>query len=274
MSSDIKLYTFSASTSSEKICWALDAAGLSYEEIRLTPFLHLPQNLRLSGGFSPSVPILEADGETVQDSTQILEWLEQNRAPYPLIPSDPELRQAVMHYEARFDHAGPHVVRAMYSTLLEQRPELVREVWTQDAGCWSGRALRMGFRPLAYLFRQGMGLSPVATTYSQRLIERAMNEIDRAVEQRRSYLVGNSFSVADLTAAARLSPLVCPDEHPVFSRPDYRDAMTALVSRWQTRPAFAWVREIYRKHRRINLIRSAPPRVAGASADKQGNAAP
>ncbi len=261
MTTEMKLYTFAASTSSEKIRWVLDAAGLRYHEIRLTPFLHLPQNLKLSGGFTPSVPILEADGETVQDSTEIIEWLETHRAPFALMPADPEQRAAVMHLEARFDHTGPHVVRAMYATLLEQRPELVREIWTQDAGRWTGKALRLGFRPLSYVFRQGMGLSPVATTYSQRLIERAMNEIERAVSKPQRYLVGDRFSVADITAAARLAPLVCPDEHPVFSREDYRDAIAPMVCKWQARPAFDWVRGIYHKHRRVHLIRAATPLV-------------
>ncbi len=265
MDTTMTLYTFAASQSSEKVRWLLDAAGLRYHEVRLTPFLHLPQNRRISGGFAPSVPILEVDGETLQDSTRILEWLEVHRAPFELIPTDAPERAAVMQAEARFDMAGPHVVRLMYATLLEQ-PELVRRLWTQDAKPLHAGLLTVGFPVLKRIFSRGLGITPAALHYSERLVERALRELDRAAEQGRRYLVGDRLSAADVTAAARFAPLICPDEHPVFSQPEYRDALAPLTSKWEARPAFDWVRAQYHRHRRVHLVRSRQPRAAGAGA--------
>jgi glutathione S-transferase len=61
------------------------------------------------------------------------------------------------------------------------------------------------------------------------------------------YLVGDRFTVADLTAAALLSPIVRPQEFPYRAFASLepvagRDALTV-------RPAFRWVAEIYRRHR-------------------------
>lgn len=249
----LTLYTFAASQSSEKIRWTLDAAGLRYREHRLTPFLHYADNLRISGSMGVSVPVLEADGEMVQDSTQILEWLEKHRAPFALIPEEPQQRAAVMQTEARFDHIGPHVVRCMYATLLEDL-ELVRRLWSVDASFVQAAMLRAGFPVLSRIFRRGLGLSPTILEHSRRVVERALTELDRIAESGKTYLVGETLSVADITAAARLAPLVCPDEHPVFSDVEYRDAIAPLVSTWQARAGIAWIRELYRLHRRVRPL--------------------
>lgn len=245
---DMTLYTFSFSQSSEKIRWILDVLGLAYHEERMTPFFHLSPNLRMTGGFSPSVPILRAGGEIVQDSTRIIEWLDERYAPLPLLSKDPETRTAIMNAESRFDMAGPHVVRLMYDVLLG-RPEQVRRMWARDAGWVRGLALRASFPALQAVFRRGIGSNEVALAYSRRLVERAMNEIDRAVEQGNEYLQDGRLTVADITAAARLAPLVCPPQHPVFGDEGYRDALAPLIERWRGRPAFDWVLRRYRQDR-------------------------
>lgn len=245
---ELTLFTFSFSQSSEKIRWILDALGLAYREERMTPFFHLSPNLRMTGGFSPSVPILRAGDEIVQDSTRIIEWLDERYAPLPLLSADPTLRTAIMNAESRFDMAGPHVVRLMYEVLLQQ-PDQVRQMWARDAGWLRGLALRAAFPALQAVFRRGIGSNEVALAYSRRIVERAMNEIDRAVEQGHDYLVDGRLSVADITAAARLAPLVCPPQHPVFGREDYRAALAPLIERWRGRAAFDWVLARYRQDR-------------------------
>lgn len=254
------LYTFAASQSSEKVRWTLDAAHLRYREHRLTPFLHHASNLRIGGSLGVSLPTLQTDGELVQDSTQILEWLERHRAPFALIPQDPTQRAEVMRYEARFDHIGMHVVRLMYATLLKD-PDLVRRLWSLDAGFVQARLLRAAFPVIRGVFQRGLGMEPVLIEHSRKVVERALNELGRVVDSGRVYLAGEGFSVADITAASRLAPLICPTEHLVFSDPEYRDAMLPLLEAWHDHPGANWVREIYRLHRRPQHEKqtAAPP---------------
>lgn len=262
--SGMTLYTFAASQSSEKIRWALDAVGLQYREHRLTPFLHYAGSLSIGGSQGVSLPTLEADGEMIQDSTRILEWLETNRAPFALIPRDPEERAAAMKVEAHYDHIAPHIVRVVYATLLES-PELVRRLWALDASLGEAALMRVGYPLLHRVFRRGLGLTPALIEHSRRVVDRNLRELDRLAESGKVYQVGNHLSVADITAAARLAPLVCPDEHPVFSDPEYRDALAPLSCPWQARPGIGWVREMYRLHRRArppHVIEAAPSSVA------------
>ncbi|MGH8431697.1 MAG: glutathione S-transferase family protein, partial [Solimonas sp.] len=106
----LTLYTFSMSHFSEKIRWALDAAGIPYREQRLTPFFHIPRIFALTRR-KTSVPVIQAGDEVVQDSTRILEWLERRHAPFALMPAEPALRAEAMEIEARFDRVGFHVIR-------------------------------------------------------------------------------------------------------------------------------------------------------------------
>ncbi len=63
------------------------------------------------------------------------------------------------------------------------------------------------------------------------------------------HLVGDAFSVADLTAAALLSPIVLPPEFPYPPPGPPPQHLTALRASLEGHPAFRWVLEIYRQHR-------------------------
>lgn len=265
MPSTMTLYSFAASQSSEKVRWTLDAAHLRYREQRLTPFLHYAGPQRIGGSLGVSLPTLQADGELVQDSTQILEWLERRRAPFALIPQEAEARAEVMRHEARFDHIGMHVVRLMYATLLKDS-DLVRRLWSLDAGFVQSRVLRTAFPLIRAVFQRGLGMEPALVEHSRKVVERALNELGRVVASGRIYLAGEHLSVADITAASRLAPLVCPNEHLVFSDPEYRDAMRPLLEAWHDHPGANWVREMYRLHRHPQSAKrsSAPPQAVAA----------
>ena len=63
------------------------------------------------------------------------------------------------------------------------------------------------------------------------------------------HLAGDAFSVADLTAAALLSPIVLPPEFP-YPPPEPRPQhFVALRASLEGHPAFRWVLETYRRHR-------------------------
>lgn len=254
----LRLYSFSASLSSEKVRWALDLAGLPYREYRLTPFVHWPRDSRLAGGYGSSLPILEADGETISDSTAILEWLAQHRAPFALIPAAPAARAAVMAAESRYDQVGRHVLRCLYATLLPQR-ERVLALWTCDANPLQRLALRSVWPLLQKLMAGGLSLGERDVAQSCHRVERALAELDRVQAQGRRYLVGDRLSVADIAAAAWLAPLACPEEHPLYSDDDYRDATRTLRQPWRGHPGLEWVRGLYRQHRSLPLREASAP---------------
>jgi len=61
------------------------------------------------------------------------------------------------------------------------------------------------------------------------------------------YLVGDGFTVADLTAASLLYPMVQPPEGP--SLPPAPPALERFRAPLKERPGYRWVQEIFAKHR-------------------------
>ena len=80
------LWQFRASHFNEKARWALDWKGIRHERRSLLPGPHAPVVLWLTG--QTAVPVLQIDGETVADSTRIIEALER-RSPERPLPAPP-----------------------------------------------------------------------------------------------------------------------------------------------------------------------------------------
>ena len=242
----LRLHTFTLSHFSEKIRFVLSVAGVPHVEVPLVPFFHILPAV-LSGGRT-TVPFLHVDGRRVQDSTRILLWLDRHRGPLALLPGKPGERAEVLAVEARFDEVGEHVVRYAYSTVLDDRESVVR-YWTLDASPGQAARIRRSFPVLRWIFRRMLWMSARGVSRSRAVIERSLDFIDARLAQGHRYLATEQVTVADITAAALLAPLVCPDEHAVYASPRYRAGIAPMVGAWQERPAFAWVRGIYREHR-------------------------
>jgi glutathione S-transferase len=88
--------------------------------------------------------------------------------------------------------------------------------------------------------------SEEATERSRLKVVDALDRLEAELGEN-EYLVGDRFSVADLTAAALFYPLVLPPEGPDLGGP------TAGFQRFreplEDRPGYQWVADIYRRHR-------------------------
>jgi len=238
----LSLYTFSLSHFSEKIRWALEESRVPFTEVAWTPVFHFPRALR-SGGVT--VPIVEHDGKRVRDSTRILHWLIDRYQPTHLLPEDLSSFWAI---EERFDEIGDHVTRYAYSESLTNA-RVVVPLWTIDASPREGRFIRRQYPVIRWVFARRLRLNARNVAHSRSIIESGLTWLEARVSATKPYLVGERFTYADITAAALLAPLACPDEHPVYSTHCYRDCVDSVTRDWRDRPAFDWVRTIYRLHR-------------------------
>ena len=75
-----------------------------------------------------------------------------------------------------------------------------------------------------------------------------MDEIAETISAT-GYLVGDSFTVADLTAAALCAPLANPT-HVDMARPQpVPESIQAILDDYVDHPAIAWVNRMYELHR-------------------------
>src|SRR5256886_16024696 len=93
----------------EKARWALDYKGITHARRAVTPGLQELTARRLRAG--RTVPILEANGRAIGDSTKIIEEIERQWPEPPLYPADPEERSRALDLEGYFDEQGGHDAR-------------------------------------------------------------------------------------------------------------------------------------------------------------------
>lgn len=213
---------------------------------------------RLTG--QTSLPILILDGKAIPDSTRIIAALEEAFPGKPLYPRDPSQRVRALELEEFFDEElGPHVRRLGISRLL-RHPLYMAHLFDADAP-WRSR---WTYPPMLFLARSRLAkrvrVDAESLAASQRKVDQAVARIEREI-QSSGYLVGNTFSVADLTAAAMLSVAVLPPEFPCLPRMGIPAEIEQALRQFENHPVAHWARDIYRRHR------AAAPALAQAAAE-------
>lgn len=240
----ITLYHFPSSHYNEKARWALERKGVAHQRVALLPGPHAPRMLRLSG--KTQTPVL-CDGDTVvAGSAEILEHLER-RFPEPaLFPDDAGQRERALAIAREFDdEVGPAVRLAVFFEVMSA--DYAIETFAAEKAGWVKAAYRASFPVVGRVMRRKMRIDAEGAERGRERTRRALDFV--AKEGAGGPLVGGRFGIADLTCAALLMPTVDVSEFggPKLAR---NDALREWLARWSDHPGAAWVREIYRRHRR------------------------
>jgi glutathione S-transferase len=227
------LWHIKVSHFSEKVRWALDYKQLAHVRRAPLPGVHMALVYWLTRGAAITLPLLQIDGDCIADSTDIIAELER-RFPEPaLYPSDPRERSRALALEEWFDEEladrlGPTLVP--YTRL---------------------------FTGLRYRANDAR-----AAEHARHKVLAAFDRLEAELGEQ-EYLVGGRFTVADLSAAALLYPLVLPPEGPsmIARMPEPYESFRAPL---RERPGYHWVQEIFRRHRM--------PASADADAESQAGA--
>lgn len=241
------LWHISISHYSEKARWALDHKRVEHERKGPPPGAHMLIALAKSRGASKTFPLLELDGRTYADSTDIVAALEERFPERPLYPGDPDERRRALELEDFFDEqVGPHSRLLAWHEIVADRDASRRLIESGMVG-----PLKVGARYTApaiagfLQLRYGVKSDDAAVEALGR-IEAGFDRIEAELGDS-GYLVGDSFSIADLTAAALLYPTVLPAEGPRLPEPP--PAYAEIRSGLEQRDGFKWVEGIWAEHR-------------------------
>jgi len=230
----------------EKARWGLDYKGIEHVRRSSLPGPHVMRAKRLYGG--QTLPALVLDGRATGDSTGVIEAAERLRPQPRLCPADAAKRRRALELEDHFDEElGPYVRRAVFYELLPDQ-RFTAEVFTLECGPVTRTAYRLALPLLAPVMRSSMGIDRDRAEAGRAKTVQALDRIAAELGPE-GYMVGDAFTVADLTAAALLSPLVRPARFS-YRLPDrWPDAFEAFRDSVKGHPAFTWVTEMYRRHR-------------------------
>jgi glutathione S-transferase len=230
----------------EKARWALDYKRVAHHRQVLGPD-YLIRAWRATG--RGTLPILFVDERAIGDSTHIIAALEERYPEAPLYPADAAARQRALALEDYFDEQlGPAIRAAIVTPLFRLDPDIALRVLTTGMPDKAYETLRplMRIFPAYYRFRHKIRDAKLET--DRATVNDALDRIEQEL-QGRAYLIGDAFTVADLAAAALLSPLLQPPEiqYPLnVELPRYlQDYRAALLKH----PAAQWATGIYRLHR-------------------------
>jgi glutathione S-transferase len=230
----------------EKARWALDFKGIPHARNSLEPGRHSRQAQRLAG--VDTLPILELDGEAIGDSTAIIEALEELQPGPPLYPQDAAEREHALQLEDHFDEElGPYS-RILAIGHTSGEASLFLGAFFPDMGGARRAAARLAFPLIRRQLKSGFELTQENIDLSFEKLGQA-GDLLRREKGSRDYLVGERFTVADLTLAALLSPLVAPPEFP-YPQPQRDHPVMAPVREALGEAGLTdWCREMYARHR-------------------------
>jgi glutathione S-transferase len=229
----------------EKARWALDYKRVPHRRRSLAPGPHTSRSRRLGG--RGTTPVLDIDGEVIGDTTEIIAALERRNPDPPLYPDTEIERKAALDLEEHFDEQlGPGIRSAVFHAILPHRRVTVA-LGTQGLGA-RHRVLDNAFYPLLrVLIRRGIKADDATAERGREQTVAALSLIEDELQG--DHLVGDRFSVADLTAAALLCPLVSPPEFAYEWPAVWPDEWEEFCRSLSDRSGYQWVQETFRRYR-------------------------
>jgi glutathione S-transferase len=252
----VELYQFYFSHYCEKARWALHYKGIPFTARNLLPGLHTKVTSKLAP--KTCMPIIVDGEQVVQDSTAVINYLDEKYPHRLLTPRDPSHAKAALEWEEYLDEEIGVTLRLwFYYHALPNRDRALRFIL--DGGPWYGRPLfALIFPKVRDRMMALMNINTVSAGQAEDRLLAALKQLDDALEGRR-FLAGDGFSRADLTACALLSPYVRPGESDAQVAAALPDYIRALRDQHKIRRYFGWVQAMYRDYRSLS---SASPRLA------------
>jgi glutathione S-transferase len=236
------LWQYSFSHYNEKARWALDFKGIPHRRRSVLP--GGPRGLWFSRG-DGTLPVLDLDGQRIVDSTAIIASLEKRNPEPRLYPSAPDLRERALELEDFFDEHAGHDIRRILFWDARDRTGFIADFMATDQSAVKRTTLRALLPVVRAVMRRRFAIKAEDVERSRAVLIAAL---DRIEEERAGgdYLVGDGFTVADLTACALLYALVWPPEF-AYELPEcpHLEFLESL----RDHPALGWISEMWRHHR-------------------------
>lgn len=199
MTQTIVLHQWEISPFCQKVARSLRHKGLGYDTVNYNGLLAAKVGRLSKVG---KLPVLDIDGQRVQDSTRIARYLDEHKSGPALYPADPQLRalaeiwedwadELLYWYEVYFRANDPAALDAAVRASLEGRSAVERIPLKLTLKT----ALKM------QLFNQGLGRMKREDVESEFL--RHLDRLDTVLEKT-GYLVGQSMTIADIAVGSQL----------------------------------------------------------------------
>jgi glutathione S-transferase len=240
------LWHLKVSHYNEKARWALDYKGIPHVRRAAIPGRHAAIARKLTGG--STFPVLVFADGAIGDSTRIIEALERRHPDPPLYPADPVARRRALELEDFFDEElGPYTRLLVLHHILPSA-RLTLGTFAPDLAGARRLSARMTFPLIRRRIVADFGLDADAVSAAYEKVHAAGDRFLRALKPS-GYLVGDRFTVADLTLAALVSPAVAPHQFPYPQPQRDHPRLAPLRDALSGSGLLDWAQDVYARHR-------------------------
>ena len=246
----VRLWHLPTSHYSEKVRWALEHKRIAHTRRTPTTIPHFVVSRLLTRGAVGTFPVVELpDGSVIGDSTAIIAALERAYPQRPLYPADPADRARALEIEDWFDENLGRDIRLVALGAVRNDPVRLRQLADRHIPPHMKRFPDLWARGFAATISVRYGLNePGAEDAARAGVARAFDSLEQELGGR-EYLVGEAFTVADLSAASHFYWLLQPPEGPrVVDR--LPTPLAEFMAQFEDRQGYRWVLEMYRRHRK------------------------
>lgn len=246
-SPDLELFQFIHSHFNEKARWTLDYKRLAHRRTSLLPGPHIPVIRKLTG--QTATPVLRIGSEYVHDSANIVARLDEVFPDIPLIPADPALRDKALGLQEMADtDIGPSVQHCAFA-IVRRYPDYMADMVGGHLPWLKRKAYRAMIPAIINKIAVMMQLDDEALLDHRRKTLAASLDRVAAGAGPSGYLAGDAFSIADLAAAALISPIAVPAECQSRMASAVPEELAEWAGQFANHEAIAWTREMFRRHR-------------------------
>jgi len=244
---EARLITIPFSHYCEKARWALDATGALYREEPHAPVLHRRATGRAGGR---TVPVLVHEGRAWRDSTEIAHYADTLATPEHRLIPDGEEGARVLALEDELDETLGIDARLLVYWCLLKDADLARVFAGRMLGVRGSLVQAVVGRLFRRLIFRKYAVNAGTAQRAEARVRETFAHIGESLVAQ-PYLVGQRFTLADLTFAALASPLLGPPEHPVIGRTGAGapSALAALRAELASTRAGEHALRVYRDHR-------------------------
>lgn len=242
----VTLHQFPYSHFNEKARWALDLKAVDHVRIGHLPGPHGLGIKKISG--QPQTPVLDWHGDIIAGSTDIILRINQEVPSPPLLPEEPALRQEVLSYCKTLDESLGPATRSLIFSGLVDAPGYTADMFSRGKPGLTRFIYRRMIPLVLPIIRKANGVNAENLLKAREITHQTMEDII-GKSAATGYLFGDTFTIADLTAAALLAPIASVS-HTDMKRPQpVPDAVQKIIDEFRGHPAIEWVKAVYDKHR-------------------------
>ena len=245
-----KLVTIPISHFCEKARWALDRAGVEYDERRHIQIIH--QFAARAAGGGRTVPVLTCSDGVFSQSGAILRYADTYLAePERLYPGDAALREEVVSLERRFDEGlGVEGRRWLYHEVFKDTKPFVSFNLAGVPG-WERAMFPIVLAPAKVYINRRLEIDPTTAADALKVVQAELDAVGERLSDGRRYLAGDRFTAADLAFAALAAPLIVPPEYgtPLPQPGVLPDEMAGRMRAWRDHPAGRFATRMFAEQR-------------------------